>query len=173
MKVDNISSNQQNMLRYEILNSYVPKHIYPSCHRVVTATKRRVKPTLPEEEKATEEAPTEEATAEKPTRKDWKAFKNVVEATEIDKVDRLSIYAGVNEYKGTHLVFVAKVTDKDYQKAFFGMPAFVWEKALPVLKKLVGRIGDIEKKAMAEAVLVELKRLKELGIDVEGLAAKA
>ena len=127
---------------------------------------------MPKEEKATEEAPTEEATAEKPTRKDWRAFKNVVEATEIDKVERLSVFAGVNEYKGTHLVFMAKVTDKDYQKAFFGMPAYVWEKALPILKEYTGKIAEIEKKAMADAVLVELKRLKELGIDVAGLVEK-
>ena len=128
---------------------------------------------MPETEEAPTEAPTETAEAEKPSRKSWRAFKSVVEATEVDKVERLSVFAGVNEYKGTHLVFVAKITDKEYQKAFFGMPAYVWEKALPILKKYVGRIADIEKKAMAEAVLIELKRLKELGIDVEGLAAKA
>ena len=127
---------------------------------------------MPKKEEATEEAPTEEATEEKPSRKSWREFKNVVEAKEIDKVERLSVFAGVNEYKGTHLVFMAKVTDKDYQRAFFGMPAYVWEKAMPVLNEYVGRIAEIEKTAMAEAVLVELKRLKELGIDVAGLVEK-
>ena len=127
---------------------------------------------MPKEKEATEEAPTEEAAEEKPSRKSWREFKSVKEATEIDKVERLSVYAGVNEYKGTHLVFMAKVTDKDYQRAFFGMPAYVWEKALPILAEYVGRIAEIEKTAMADAVIVELKRLKELGIDVAGLVEK-
>lgn len=137
------------------------KYIYllhQSCNHAKTETLK-----LPKE------TPTATETKEKPTRKDWKAFKGVVESTEVDKVDRLSIYAGVNEYKGTHLVFMAKVTDKDYQKAFFGMPAYVWEKALPILRKYTGKIAEIEKKAMADAVVVELKRLKELGIDVADL----
>ena len=103
------------------------------------------------------------------SRRNWKEYKGVVECTPIDTVDRLTIYAGVNEYKGNHLVFIAKVTDKDFQRAFFSMPAYVWEKAIPVLQNYVKRIGEIEKKAMAEAVLKELKRLQELGIDVKSL----
>jgi len=103
------------------------------------------------------------------TRRNWKEYKGVVECTPVDTVDRLTIYAGVNEYKGNHLVFLAKVTDKDFQRAFFSMPAYVWEKALPILQNYVRRIGEIEKKAMADAVLAELKRLQELGIDVKSL----
>lgn len=102
-------------------------------------------------------------------RRNWKEYKGVIECTPIDTVDRLTIYAGVNEYKGNHLVFIAKVTDKDFQRAFFSMPAYVWEKALPILQNYVRRIGEIEKKAMAEQVLKELKRLQELGIDVKSL----
>jgi len=102
-------------------------------------------------------------------RRNWREYKGVVEATPIDTVDRLTIYVGVNEYKGNHLIFVAKVTDKDFQRSFFSMPAYVWEKAIPVLQNYVKRIGEIEKKAMAEAVLKELKRLQELGIDVKSL----
>lgn len=105
-------------------------------------------------------------------RRDWKSYKGVVECTPIDTVDRLTIYAGVNEYKGNHLVFLAKVTDKDFQRAFFSMPAYVWEKAIPILQNYVSRIAEIEKKAMAQAVLNELKRLQELGIDVKSLVEK-
>jgi len=66
-------------------------------------------------------------------------------------------------------VFLAKVTEKDFQRSFFSMPAYVWEKALPILQNYVRRIGEIEKKAMADQVLKELKRLQELGIDVKSL----
>ena len=103
------------------------------------------------------------------SRRNWKEYKGVVECTPVDTVDRLTIYAGVNEYKGNHLVFLAKVTEKEFQRAFFSMPAYVWEKALPILQTYVKRIGEIEKKAMANAVLAELKRLQELGIDVKSL----
>lgn len=127
---------------------------------------------MPEEIEAETEEPTEVAEEPATSRKSWREFKNVKEASEIDKLERLSVYAGVNEYKGSHLVFMAKVTDKDYQRAFFGMPAYMWEKAIPVLQKYVKNIAKIEKKAMADAVLVELKRLKELGIDVAGLIEK-
>jgi hypothetical protein len=102
----------------------------------------------------------------------WKEFKNVVESTTIDVIDRLSIVAGVNQYKGNYMVFIAKVTDKDFQRAFFSMPAYVWQKAIPVLQQYVGKIGEIEKKAIAEQVLAELKRLKEMGIDVKALASQ-
>ena len=127
---------------------------------------------MSKEVEAETEEPTEATEEPASKRKSWREFKGVVEATEIDKLERLSIFAGVNEYKGTHLVFMAKVTDKDYQRAFFGMPAYVWEKAIPMLQKYVKNIAKIEKKAMADAVLVELKRLKELGIDVAGLIEK-
>jgi len=52
------------------------------------------------------------------------------------------------------------------------MPAYVWEKAIPTLQNYVSRIAEIEKKAMAEAVLNELKRLQELGIDVKSIVEK-
>jgi hypothetical protein len=100
----------------------------------------------------------------------WKEFKNVKESSLIDTVDRLQIVAGVNEYKGNHYVFIAKVTDKDFQRSFFSLPAYVWQKAIPVIQDYTQRIAEIEKKAMEQQVLEELKRLKEMGIDVKALA---
>ena len=123
--------------------------------------------TEPAETSTTVTEKTEESSGS--SRRNWKEYKGVVECTPIDTVDRLTIYAGVNEYKGNHLVFLAKVTEKEFQRAFFSMPAFVWEKAIPILQNYVKRIGEIEKKAMADAVLKELKRLQELGIDVKSL----
>jgi len=102
-------------------------------------------------------------------RKKWTEFKGVIESTTIDEVDRLKIVAGVNEYKGNHYVFLGKVTEADFQRAFFSMPAYVWQKALPILSDYAQRIGVIEKQAMAKAVLDELKRLKELGIDIKAI----
>ena len=126
-------------------------------------------PPTPATSENTNSAPEETEESKGSSRRNWKEYKGVVECTPVDTVDRLTIYAGVNEYKGTHLVFLAKVTDKDFQRAFFSMPAYVWEKALPILQNYVRRIGEIEKKAMAEQVLAELKRLQELGIDVKSL----
>jgi hypothetical protein len=103
-------------------------------------------------------------------KKGWKEFKGVIESEVIDTIDRLQIVAGVNEYKGNHYVFIGKVTDADFQKAFFSLPAYVWAKAVPILNKYVGSISEIEKKSMTQAVLIELKRLKELGIDVSEIA---
>jgi len=116
-----------------------------------------------------EEVEAEETTEEA---KSWKEFKNVVESTTIDVVDRLSIVAGVNKYKGNYMIFLAKITDKDFQRSFFSMPAYVWNKAIPVLQGYVDKIGEIEKREIAEQVLAELKRLKEMGIDIKALAEK-
>ena len=102
-------------------------------------------------------------------RRDWREFKNVVEYQPVGQVDRLNIVAGVHQYKGNHLVFVAKVTEKDFARSFFSMPAHMWQKALPILQKYVNNIAEIEKKAMEQAVIAELKRLQELGIDVKAL----
>ena len=113
---------------------------------------------------ATETPETE--TKPKNPRLNWKENFNVKEMTEIDKVDRLRIIAGVNEYKGQHLIFVSKVTDKDFSRQFFSMPAWVWEKTIPVIKQYIPKIAEIEKQAMAEAVAKELQRLKEMGIDI-------
>ena len=129
-------------------------------------------PTTSETEQTITTVPEQTEEPKESPRRDWKSYKGVVECTPIDTVDRLTIYAGVNEYKGNHLVFLAKVTDKDFQRAFFSMPAYVWEKAIPILQNYVSRIAEIEKKAMAQAVLNELKRLQELGIDVKSLVEK-
>jgi len=111
-----------------------------------------------------------ETPKEKPLgRRNWREFKNVVEYEPVGQVDRLNIVAGVHQYKGNHLVFVAKVTEKDFARSFFSMPAYMWEKALPILQKYVNNIAEIEKKAMEQAVIAELKRLQELGIDVKAL----
>jgi len=126
-------------------------------------------PTASATEQTITTVPKETEESKTSSRSNWKEYKGVVECTPIDTVDRLTIYAGVNEYKGNHLVFIAKVTDKDFQRAFFSMPAYVWEKAIPILQNYVSRIAEIEKKAMAEQVLNELKRLQELGIDVKSL----
>jgi len=136
---------------------------------------RDITPTEPEErpeEEAEEGAETEQPTEEAPTKKNWKENFNVKEMTEIETIERLRIIAGVNEYKGNYLVFLAKVTDKDFSRHFFSMPAWVWNKALPVLQKHALGIAEVEKKAMADAVLAELKRLKELGIDVGALVGQ-
>jgi hypothetical protein len=105
-----------------------------------------------------------------PTTQDWKSFKGVVESTVIDTIDRLQIVAGVNQYKGNYYVFIAKVTDKNFQRSFFMMPALTWQKALPVISGYVNKIGEIERKALAQQALEELKRLQALGIDVKTLA---
>ena len=105
-------------------------------------------------------------------RRSWQEFKNVIEYETVGELDRLKICVGAHQYKGNHLVFVAKVTEKDFARSFFSMPAYMWEKALPILQKYVNNIAEIEKKAMEQAVIAELKRLQELGIDVKALANK-
>lgn len=112
---------------------------------------------------------TEEKT---PERRNWREFKNVVEYETVGELDRLKICVGVNQYKGNHLVFITKVTDRDFARSFFAMPAHMWKKALPVIQKYVENIAEIEKKAMEQAVIAELKRLQELGIDVKALINK-
>jgi hypothetical protein len=112
----------------------------------------------------------EEEEAETGEARPWTEFKNVVEHTTIDVVDRLSIVAGVNKYKGNYMIFLAKITDKNFQRSFFSMPAYVWSKAIPIIQGYVDKIGEIEKQEIAKQVLEELKRLKEMGIDVKVLA---
>lgn len=106
------------------------------------------------------------------TRALWRDKFGVKEEQIIEEIERIKIVAGVNEYKGNYLVFLAKETSPNYARQFFSMPAYVWEKAIVSLKGFASRIAEIEKKAMAEAVLVEMRRLKELGIDVQALASK-
>lgn len=127
----------------------------------------------PKRDIASVEAPADTSEPEegkKTARKNWTEFKGVVESSKIDTIDRLDIVVGVNEYKGNHFVFLAKVTDAGFQRAFMSMPAYVWQKTIPVLQGYASRIGEIEKTAMAKAVVDELKRLKELGIDIKALA---
>ena len=112
---------------------------------------------------------TEEKT---PERRNWREFKNVVEYETVGELDRLKICVGVNQYKGNHLVFITKVTDRDFARSFFAMPAHMWQKALPLIQKYVENIAEIERKAMEQAVIQELKRLQELGIDVKALINK-
>lgn len=119
-----------------------------------------------EEEEATTEETAETETEEATPKKDWKENFNVKDMTVIDTVDRLQIVAGVNEYKGNFLVFLAKVTDKNFSRQFFSMPAWVWQKTLEVVKKHASSIAEVEKKAMVQKVVEEIKRLRELGIDV-------
>jgi len=119
---------------------------------------------------AEETAPTEPTP--ETTAKDWKENFNVKESKEVEKVERLSVVVGVNEYKGQHLVFMAKVTDKNFSRQFFSMPAYVWDKTIPALQEYVVKIGEIEKKAMTDKALEELKRLAELGVDVKALLRK-
>jgi len=125
-------------------------------------------PTDEPEENIEEPTETAEATQER-KRKTWNENFNVKEMSEIETVDRLRVITGVNEYKGNFLVFLAKVTDKEFSRQFFSMPAYVWQKALPLIDKYTKSIAEVEKKSMANAVLVELKRLKELGIDTDAL----
>jgi len=114
----------------------------------------------------TEADVTEEAVSEM---QDWRSFKGVVEHTVIDVIDRLQVVAGVNQYKGNYYVFVAKITDKNFQRSFFMLPALTWQKTLPVLSNYINKIGEIERKALAQQALEELKRLQALGIDVKAL----
>jgi hypothetical protein len=138
----------------------------PSRDAPVPPTEPVPEPEAPESE--TEEAETEEAQP----KKNWAENFNVKQKEVIETVDRLNIVTGVNEYKGNFLVFMAKVTDKDFSRQFYSMQAYVWLKALPTIEKMAKSIAEVEKKAMADKVMVELKRLKELGIDVTALAGK-
>jgi len=123
---------------------------------------------LPEEEKLTiveaETTTTEPETTE--PRRDWRQNFNVKEEKDVETIDRLTIKAGINEYKGNLLVFLAKVTDKNFSRTFFSMPAYVWEKAIPILQEITPRIAEVEKQTMKENLAKELARLKELGIDI-------
>lgn len=102
----------------------------------------------------------------------WRDNFNVKESTNIETVDRLTIVAGVNEYKGQHLIFLAKVTDKNFSRQFFGMPATLWQQAIPAIQKYIPKLAEIEKKSMVESVQKELQRLAELGIDISSLVKK-
>lgn len=112
------------------------------------------------------------AEAEAPAKGLWRDKFNVKQEAVIETVDRMSIIVGVNEYKGNYLVFLAKATSPNFARQFLSMPAYVWDKAIPALQKFVGSIAEVEKKAMADAVLTELKRLKDLGIDIKALASQ-
>jgi len=122
-----------------------------------------------EEPSQLEEEEESEAEEEAKPRKDWKENFHVIQMEEIETVDRLKIVTGVNEYKGVHVVFLAKVTDKNFSRQFFSMPAWVWNKALPIVQKQAASIAEVEKAAMIKAVTAELKRLQELGIDVSAV----
>ena len=104
--------------------------------------------------------------------KDWKEYFNVREVTKIDTVDRLDIMVGVNEYKGQTAIFMCKVTDRGRCQAFNPLPAYLWEKAIPVLQGYGKRIKEIELKSMEDNVTKELLRLKSLGVDVSSLIKK-
>jgi len=112
---------------------------------------------MTEEDKATQEA------------KDWREYFNVTESTKIDTVDRLDIMVGVNQYKGQTAIFMCKVTDRGRAQSFSPLPAYLWEKALPVIGGYIKRIGELERKAMVDNVVKELERLKALGVDVKDL----
>jgi len=107
-----------------------------------------------------------------PAPKNWRENFTVREDTTVETVERLSVIVGANEYKGQTLVFIAKVTDKNFSRQFFSMPSWVWDKAIPIIQGYSARVGEIEKKAMAQRALAELKRLQELGVDVKGLLEK-
>jgi len=129
-------------------------------------------PTAPSEPVAPVEPTTPPVEGAKPSRKAWTDFRSVKEKTVVDSFERLDIVAGVCEEKGSYLVFLAKATGENYARVFFSMPAHIWSKALPVLDKYAKSTGEIERKSMAEAVINELKRLKELGIDIADLVKK-
>jgi len=101
--------------------------------------------------------------------KDWKDYFNVKEATKIDTVDRLDIMVGVNEYKGQTAIFMCKITDRGRAQSFSPLPAYLWEKALPIIGGYIKRIGEIERRAMVDSVVKELERLKALGVDVKDI----
>jgi hypothetical protein len=133
--------------------------------------------TLPEGEIQDVEGIDADAVAETPEtpqkpQKTWAENFNVKEQETIETVDRLKIVVGINEYKGSHLVFMAKVTDKEFSRQFFSLPAYVWEKAIPILQKHLPKIAEVEKQTMKESVAKELQRLKELGIDINELVAQ-
>jgi len=101
-----------------------------------------------------------------PKRVNWKENYGVKELKEIMTVDRLKLYVGVNEYKGELRIFVAKVSDKDFCRQFFAMPASVWQKAIPTINEMIGKVSEIEKQIMIEKFREEVERLKSMGIDV-------
>ena len=104
--------------------------------------------------------------------KDWKEYFNVKESTKVDTVDRLDIMVGVNEYKGQTAIFMCKVTDRGRCQAFNPLPAYLWEKAIPIINGYSKRIKEIELESMTDNVTKELERLKALGVDVSALIKK-
>jgi arabinogalactan endo-1,4-beta-galactosidase len=103
----------------------------------------------------------------------WTENFHVKADVKVDTVDRLEIHVGVNEYKGSTLVFLAKVTDQNFSRQFFSMPAYLWEKTIAELQKVLPDVAKIEKASMVSAAAAELKRLKELGIDIDAILAAA
>ena len=96
----------------------------------------------------------------------WKENYNVKELKEIVEIDRLKLYVGINEYKGELRVFVAKVSDKDFCRQFFAMPASVWDKTVPVIAEMSSKVSEIEKQLILQKFREEVERLKAMGIDV-------
>jgi len=110
-----------------------------------------------------------EVKTDPPKRVNWRENYGVKEVKEIMEVDRLKLYVGVNEYKGELRVFIAKVSDKDFCRQFFAMPASVWQKALPVVNEMCGKVSEIEKQIMIQKFREEVERLKSMGIDVSAI----
>jgi hypothetical protein len=123
------------------------------------------------EETAVTDEETEAVEEEKP-KKDWVENFSVKKQVDIETIDRLTVKVGINEYKGNTLVFIAKVTDKNFSRQFFSMPAYVWQKALEELKKIIPDVAEVEKQTMTVNIEKELARLKELGIDITAIAQK-
>lgn len=126
-------------------------------------------PQTKKEIEAIEEGAEKEEGKEETKPKTWIENFNVKECEDVETIDRLTVKVGINEYKGQMLVFMAKVTDKEFSRQFFSMPAYVWEKAIPRLLKLTPKIADVEKAVMTDAVTKELQRLKDLGVDISTL----
>lgn len=130
---------------------------------------------VPEDmEESTEQETVEETTekTESKPRKTWIENFGVKEVVDVEEIDRLTVKVGVNEYKGNHLVFIAKVTDKEFSRQFFSMPAYLWEKAIIELQKVIPKVAQVEKQTMSTNIEKELLRLKELGIDIGAIARK-
>jgi len=132
-----------------------------------------VPPVASETPTAPEDTSNDTAPEEEKPKKNWKENFNVKECVKVETIDRLDIMIGVNEYKGSTMVFAAKVTDKDFSRQFFSLPAYVWQKVIVELSKILLHIAEIEKKSMSDAVVKELQRLKDLGIDISSLVKKA
>jgi hypothetical protein len=136
-------------------------------------TELRDQPVEPtESEQPTTETAEPEATEEERPQKTWYENFSVKECKDVETIDRLTVKVGINEYKGSHLVFIAKVTDKEFSRQFFSMPAYVWEKAIVELQKVIPKVAEVEKQTMTANIEKELARLKELGIDITAIAQK-